>query len=464
MSGTLYEVEHFDEKKTPFRRHYSKIASRYAVKPYYKPGSKESLPSLPVIYLGLFRLFPYGEFQNDDVVKKINKNLPENYREEIRTIYKDFTGISIDEAIHQSMGDIKKRADFSSDLEGIDSNTISAGEDNLYIIITALVSLKYYFESIESRNLIESILLIDEIDATLHPYFQIKLFNLFLEYSAKYKIQFYFTSHSMTLLEHALEKKANVIYLIDSIDKVISIPDVDYHNIKMYLHNKTRQDFAIPNKIPIFTEDEQAREFWNIIKDNLCERDIDGFSKVSNFFHLVSASIGSNELKNIFNDGQLLRSTIRSICILDGDQHSHVNLRNHIMVFPGSVSPEVLAFEYAKKLFAENSSFWESEVVVSMGCGKIWYREHIAKEIDEIEAEYLRRQEASESKGYRREANKKLFEKYKYFMVLLFKHWVQNPENENQLFKFYKNLHALFCKVSRDHGLNPNDWKKLSSF
>jgi predicted ATP-dependent endonuclease of OLD family len=71
------------------------------------------------------------------------------------------------------MGDIKVRTDFDSNIVGIDSNTISAGEDNLYMLLTALVSLKYYYQSIESNNDVESILLIDELDATLHPSYQI---------------------------------------------------------------------------------------------------------------------------------------------------------------------------------------------------------------------------------------------------------------------------------------------------
>ena len=49
------------------------------------------------------------------------------------------------------MGDIKVRNEFSSNVAGVDSNTISAGEDNLSIILTALISLKYYFNSINSQ-------------------------------------------------------------------------------------------------------------------------------------------------------------------------------------------------------------------------------------------------------------------------------------------------------------------------
>ena len=95
------------------------------------------------------------------------------------------------------MGDIKTRADFESDKEGIDSNTISAGEDNLFIIICALVSLRYYFENIASHNDVESILLIDEFDATLHPSLQNRLLKIFREYAEAYKIQIIFTTQQI---------------------------------------------------------------------------------------------------------------------------------------------------------------------------------------------------------------------------------------------------------------------------
>lgn len=128
-------------------------------------------------YLGLVRLYPFGEYLNDAAVQKIKKNLP---------------AVS-----SQKMGDIKTRADFESDKEGIDSNTISAGEDNLFIIICALVSLRYYFENIASHNDVESILLIDEFDATLHPSLQNRLLKIFREYAEAYKIQIIFTTQQI---------------------------------------------------------------------------------------------------------------------------------------------------------------------------------------------------------------------------------------------------------------------------
>lgn len=45
-------------------------AQRYAIKPLYpRGGPKQSLPSKPVLYLGLSRLFPIGETKDGDLTK-----------------------------------------------------------------------------------------------------------------------------------------------------------------------------------------------------------------------------------------------------------------------------------------------------------------------------------------------------------------------------------------------------------
>lgn len=185
VKGPLFSVDYYGADTLSFRRHNSKQATRYAVKPKYQPGTTDTLPFCPVIYLGLSRLVPFGEFQNDEALSSIKKNLPQQYQNEIAALYKGFTNYDISFNATKQMGDIKVRSEFTSNIEGIDSNTISAGEDNLSIILTAVISLKYYYESISPSKEVESVLLIDELDATLHPAFQIKLLDLFREMSEK---------------------------------------------------------------------------------------------------------------------------------------------------------------------------------------------------------------------------------------------------------------------------------------
>ncbi|SQJ18015.1 Predicted ATP-binding protein involved in virulence [Salmonella enterica subsp. enterica serovar Heidelberg] len=210
-------------------------------------------------------MFPIGETKDDDLTK-ISLNLPDQYVDYISQLYKDFLGISISNIESNNIGDFKSGPLFDTDNPEIDSNTISSGEDNLFIIVKALVSLRYYFESLlVSNDIKESILLIDEFDATLHPSLQLRLLAKIREYARSYKIQVFFTTHSLSLLEYAFKEKFNILYLINDYTSVFKLEEPDYLKITMFLKNQTRDDTYNRNKIPVFMEDPEARFFFDEI-------------------------------------------------------------------------------------------------------------------------------------------------------------------------------------------------------
>ena len=460
ISGTLYSVDYFNHSSLDFRRHNSDINSRYAIKPTYKRGSGDSLPACPVVYLGLSRLVPYGEFTHDDSVKTIKMTLPSQYQEELKKVYESFTHYDISETSIQKMGDVKLHAEFDSKAEGIDSNTISAGEDNLYIILLALISLKYYFESIETENVCESILLVDELDATLHPAFQIRLLGLLREYSKKYKIQVFFTTHSMTMLEDLLEKKDNVFYLIDNVTNVALMEEPDIYKIKMQLNSLTKKDIYYDKVIPVFSEDSEARYLIQILFDYYEEYKPE-FKNVRRLFHFVNVNLGAENLEDLFKDFKLLRSTMKAICVLDGDQKS--DLKHNIVTLPGKpidgsekgLSPEKMLFEYADILYKESDSFWTNDAVISIGYGKKMYLERIIGKI----TQYEKMKESGDTKKSRREFNKSLFNEHKEFFTLLFKRWLMDERTNSEKDKFFNDLKILFRKNAIYNGINPNEWK-----
>lgn len=459
VKGELFKSNYFDNTNLNFRRHNSKstITTRFSIKPEYNNPGEESLIPLPIIYLGLFRLFSYGEFKEDDLIQEITTKMPDKYLDEIKNIYESFTGVQIEYENQHDMGGIKTRAQFKSNKKGIDSNTISAGEDNLFIILTAIVSLKYYYESIESQKEIESIILIDELDATLHPAFQIKLLDLFREYSEKYKIQIFFTTHSITLLEYAFFRKDNVIYLLDNIDKVSKIDNIDKYKVQMFLKNKLEADIYEEKKIPVFTEDEEARIFLKLLFSYHKETN-EEFNKAFSYFHLVDASLSCAAIENIFSDDSLLRTTLRSIAILDGDQEK-INLTNHLMKLPGNKSPEILLFEYANKIFNERNKFWENLSIIEKGYTKTYFRDYIKVDIDNIEKEIAEKKAQNIStSGIRREKSKKCFNKYQDFFKCLAIHWIRDETNKKSIDQFFTNLKAIFKKVADYHNINPNIW------
>ena len=160
--------------------------------------------------------------------------------------------------------------------------------------------------------------------------------------------------------------------------------DADIYKIKMYLHNQSKEDIYISRSIPIFTEDAEARLFLRCIFDSF-ERNVHGtFSQVRSLFHFVEANISGDALVNIFSDDKLLRSTMRSICIVDGDKRAQHKLENYTIALPGDKSPEELVFEYANELYLNDDAFWLDSTIISLGFTKIYFRDNVLVDINKI--------------------------------------------------------------------------------
>lgn len=478
--GNLYMVEYLEDYKISFRRHNSKtdieedkLKHRFRLAPPYKRDSNEKLRKCPVIYLGLTRLVPLGEFNHDEDIQLISKSMPDNYKLEVNKLYNDITGINITEQKSQKMGSIKRRNDFTTDKSGVDSNTISAGEDNVLVLLTALVSLKYYYENIDSQRDIESILLIDELDATLHPSTQNMIFNKILEYSQKYKIQVVFTTHSFSLIEYTENKKQNLIYLHLNNQQVSLLPDPKLITIKMHLYNKTRPEVYVDKKIPVFSEDEEARIFINIIFDKY-ERDNQEFTFIRKSFHLVEAKLGCGNIKSIFEDTFLSKSIIQGIGIVDGDSpnlaYKYVNQskqspnkNNNIIVLPTNdkLSPEELAMKHAKDLYdSDIGDFWNNEEVQHYGFTTEYFRINILPEIGRIvETIESKKSNGDTTCGLKRDLLKKLFNgEHKIFFKFVLKNWVNSPKNQGVINSFINDLNIMFKRVYKFHGLDHRLW------
>ncbi len=132
--------------------------------------------------------------------------------------------------------------------------------------------------------------------------------------------------------------------MIDNITSVVGMNSPDIYKIKMFLYNVTKDDIYLSKKIPIFTEDKEARVFFNILFDYF-EEIYSEFSQIRRFFHFVEANIGATNLQAIFNDSYLLKTTMKYICILDGDQNPDLN--KYTITLPGGDSPQKIVMSYA---------------------------------------------------------------------------------------------------------------------
>ena len=460
--GILYSAEYYDGVKLDFRRKNDKPLElekkRFRIIPKYSQGTNEKLPVAPVIYLGLSRLMSSGEIDDSDFTKK-RDSLPKEYHVEIAELYKELTKQEIDTNSYKTMQyeKIKTRADFTTTEEGIDSNTISDGQDNIHIILTALVCLKYYFDETGK----ESILLIDEADSTLHPDLQLKLLKLFKRFSNNYNIQITFTTHSLDFLEEGIKKEEyNVIYLDDDIEKVKVLKDdkLDIYNIKTRLYSKSMEDMLRDKYIPVYTEDKEARLFLEMILNYFSDKK-EEFSRIRNYFYLADSYLGCDNLCKLFKDKVCQKQFLNCIGIVDGDTKlDEKDINNNLLKLPGNTSVERLVFDYSNKLYKENiEDFWDNDTVSEMGFIRVYYRDHIKTDIDEINTK-LRSTDKKE-----RELNKACFNKdnnYNFFKLVL-KYWINNPENQEELEYLYNGICTLYIKTSEMNGINRKLLKKI---
>ncbi|HEJ9638218.1 TPA: AAA family ATPase [Proteus mirabilis] len=459
IKGNLFEIEYSDERKIKFRRHNSSKSSRYSIKPYYDGSAGANyLPSCPVIYLGLSRLFPTAEVIDDNLLKNDKFKLPSDYLNRLRLLYSNLINIEMKNIEIKKISEFKSGPEFTSSIDGIDSNTISSGEDNLFIILKALVSLSYFYNSALEKKNATSILLIDEYDATLHPSLQEKLFDIICDYSEKYNIQVFLTTHSLSLLEYAIEGKVNVIYLLNDFTDVQLIDKPTIIDIKMHLKNETRDSIYNKRRIPIFMEDDEARFVLQQIFNYLIELD-NSFLYAKRFFHLIPCKIGSDNLMTIFNDPHLQDTTLRSICILDGDKEG--DIKKCTMKLPGNESPEKLYFKYIEELYDNNdNSFWRNKDITSAGYTKQKYISDIRPDILAIKLKVDGiKENGGSTKGIERERNKKVFNAHLPFFRIVILHWLQNENNKKEVAKFLNNLEVLFNKVCVPNGIERSEWK-----
>ncbi|MGN0261554.1 MAG: AAA family ATPase [Eggerthellaceae bacterium] len=177
-------------------------------------GKGEGNIDYPVVYLGLKRTYPVGEFLNP---KATETDFTDKELELFTTWYSRImiAGDSVN-PVRMSRKGQKETLLVNSDEYDYLAN--SAGQDNLGQILGALISFRRLKDDLGDAYK-GGLLLIDEFDATLFPSSQNSLLDLVYEVAPNLKLQVIFTTHSLSLIEKCLEKASaeqgdiNVVYL-----------------------------------------------------------------------------------------------------------------------------------------------------------------------------------------------------------------------------------------------------------
>lgn len=176
---------------------------------------------LPTIYLGMIRMLPIGEsdpewvtttpelaFDSEDA-----RFIQDFVRGIVATGRKSVTDPSI---VGQAVRGTKKTAKHPP--YAYDSRAISLGQDSLSSIATAVASFRKLRR--DWKDYSGGLLVIDELDAGLHPHAQRMLLRALLNSASDLGLQVIATTHSMKLIEAVhpdLQPAASRAYLRDAV-------------------------------------------------------------------------------------------------------------------------------------------------------------------------------------------------------------------------------------------------------
>lgn len=221
---------------------------------------------IPTIYLSLSRLYPLGENKASTSVSKIRKNNP-FAKVEMLKVYREWYNFVIPGSIKLSteIQLIKKstcpRSSLHMEIEGTPALSQSIGQDNIGNIISALVDIYLLSKESDYRG---ALLCIDEIDVSLHPDTQIRLFDLLKKLCNEIFLQVIVSTHSLTILKESLKQEEEsfedfkVVYLKNpSMPMVASFKS--YELLKADMFNKINFQKVIPK---IYFEDCVGQELF----------------------------------------------------------------------------------------------------------------------------------------------------------------------------------------------------------
>lgn len=314
---------------------------------------------MPTYYLGLSRLYPIGE-TDDEELKIKNFSMTDDDKKWFTETYKNILSIEEQPSCFEAITIPKASQKFSLGIstEKYDYLTNSSGQDNLSQILLSVLSFEKCSEKISSEwN--GGVLFIDELDTTLHPSAQMKLCDFLYKEAEKYKFQIVFTTHSFSLLEyitskteHNSEEKLNnyqIVYLTNANGKlqIITNPSICTVRNDLFIKAFNRQ------KLDIICEDKANRGFLRaLIKHYLDYVNID-----------ETINVGCENLEHIYNFKPDVFSS--TLFVLDGDTRQKSNLKDfiqkeNVLVLPTNNPPDKLLYEYLCKTNNENNFSHES--------------------------------------------------------------------------------------------------------
>lgn len=336
---------------------------------------------IPTIYLGMSRITPIGEIDHENIEKKELRAIHEDdkaYMEEkFKSVIDYVKNPEKDCIVDHNFKGSKKR----SKIPNTDHSTlaISLGQDSLSAIITALASFNKIKRELKNQY-IGGLLVIDEIEAGLHPRAQIKLMNLLKSEANSLNLQILLTSHSLTIIKYIFDLKNprnnseldSVVYLSDTrMPKLFKDPTYTKIKHDMLLVNDREKTQPQEKVIKIYFEDDEAEYFFKNILEykNLTNGEMAFGVKIET----ISLKVGSEILVKLAPTDSYFK---KAVLIADNDVASRQSNRKIIeqyknfCVLPPSRfitqnspskdrNPESLIYNFIKRRFDDPKQYRE---------------------------------------------------------------------------------------------------------
>lgn len=343
-------------------------------------GDSARIP-VPTIYISLRRLFPSGETSISEKTLDIRNQLYKNQSIQKFIEWYNFVLPNSISSEHPTAGKIvKERIDDDSlhvDLDSASVETLSMGQDNLRSIITALVDF-YNFKCNKPDEYNGGVLCIDEIDASLHPSAQVKLFNLLEKLSGELNLQIFMTTHSLTILEKIilLQKHNSENYKLNYIVDPENPSPTPIDDIKVLKADLFDDKIILSPKVKIYCEDEYTAFLFEELISAYYE--LNSTAPKLPSYQIIPVHLGKNQLINLpENDSHFKKVLI----VLDGDaatkstQNILFNYLNNIdminnldkrdldfnyITLPTFLAPESYMYYIIYQLYNDNKylNFW----------------------------------------------------------------------------------------------------------
>lgn len=306
----------------------------------------------PVIYLGLNRLWPLAKTRkctfSGDVLSAEDK---EWYVKK----YNDILCLNEYGNDAKFMDTSEKRKFITPHSSDYDGESCSAGQDNLSQILTAILSFRGLKKKLGAHYQ-GGMLLIDELDATLHAFAQDKLLELLCAESDNLSLQIVATSHSLRVLEKAyqssLKNGIHILYLANEDGAIIEKKFATYQEISDHLKvEATPPSTKHPRKVSVVFEDKAGQYLFR----QICGSKLSHYISVGN-----TTSFGAGDLKNLGVLSAKLPELSDVILVPDGDMANEwPNPPKNLLALPGGERPETLAYRYLFSM-KDSDPFWKS--------------------------------------------------------------------------------------------------------